>query len=453
MKPAAARASDAPTPIAPAAADALAAAMLVAIGSCIRGDIRFLVGLPITVAGFAMASRAMWRAGVERPAPWRFTIGLLLIVTAAVGLFTPSLHGPLWFEGSRRVFSLLGLAAAALFARGETPWSRRAATAVIVAAAALHLATPIAVPRPEIDVWSWTQTCIRALLHGVHPYTIRAEDAVSARDLWRTAAFYPYMPFTLVAFAPGVALFGDYRFVSALCVPATVALIRATGRHLAVGPALADAATLAFLLFPRAVELTCFGWTEPLLVVVLAAFVYCAVRAPDGAGEAIAFFLLPALKQYFLAPVLLYVAMKPPRRRLRTLASGAAVAAATLAPFLLWQWRPTLAGMITQMIAPAAPRLDSDSLVALVGAATGVYVSRWVSVASQLLVAAIAWTHLRSHGVGGLLLASALSLCATFLCGWQAFVNYYYLVSAMLLAAGLVLSARDLTPGPLILNN
>ena len=75
--------------------------------------------------------------------------------------------------------------------------------------------------------------------------------------------------------------------------------------------------------------------------------------------------------------------------------------------------------------------------------------NRWISVAVQLLVAAIAWSRLRHHGLGGLLLASALALCATFLCGWQAFVNYYYLVSAMLIAAALDLACRARTPAGL----
>jgi hypothetical protein len=429
-----------------AASDALNAAMLVAIGSSIRGDVRFLAGLSITVAGLAVAALAMWRTGTGPAVAWRSRIGPLLVATATVSLFTPSLHGPAWFEWSRRAFSLAAIGTAALIVRGDTPGSRRAVAAVIVLASAVHLAAPFAIPEPQIDVWEWTQTCIQALLHGVHPYTIRADAAVRGPDLWRTAAFYPYMPFTLVAFSPGVMLFGDYRLVSALCVPATVALIYATGRRLYLDRSLLDAATLAFLVFPRAVELTCYGWTEPLLVTAVVAFAYLAVRAPGGAAEAISFFLLPSLKQYFAAPVLLYLAAM--RTRLPALAAGIAVAAATVVPFLLWDWRSTLEGITTQMIAPSGPRLDSDSLVALVGADTGIIVSRWVSVAVQLLVAAIAWRRLRRRGLGGLLLASALALCATFLSGWQAFVNYYYLVSAMLVAAALPLSSASFTNAP-----
>ena len=136
------------------------------------------------------------------------------------------------------------------------------------------------------------------------------------------------------------------------------------------------------------------GRTEPLLVTALAAFVYLAVRAPGGAAEAIAFFLLPSLKHAFVAPVLLYLAAA--RTRLPALAAGMAVAAATVVPFLLWDWRSTIAGMTTQMIAPTGPRLDSDSLVALMGAKTGIIVSRWVSARSSCW-----WRRSRGRGFAG----------------------------------------------------
>ena len=94
-----------------------------------------------------------------------------------------------------------------------------------------------------------------------------------------------------------------------------------------------------------------------------------------------------------------------------------------------------------QMVSPVQPRMDSTSLVALVGVPTGVHVTRWVSVVVQFLVAGVAYARLRDHGLGGLLLASSLALCATFLTGWQAFMNYYYLVGEMLLLAAMVLAA------------
>jgi hypothetical protein len=119
------------------------------------------------------------------------------------------------------------------------------------------------------------------------------------------------------------------------------------------------------------------------------------------------------------------------------------VAAATIAPFGLWQWRPTLAGMVFQFGAQRIPRADAHSLAALLMATTGAYPGKWVSVASQFVVGAIAYLRLRLHGLSGLLLGSALALQATFLSGWQAFVNYYYLVGVLLLLATMTLAAQD----------
>jgi hypothetical protein len=41
------------------------------------------------------------------------------------------------------------------------------------------------------------------------------------------------------------------------------------------------------------------------------------------------------------------------------------------------------------------------------------------------------------------MLASALSLYATFLVGWQAFVNYYYFVGALLILAAMLRANTD----------
>jgi hypothetical protein len=434
-----------------AAVDSLRACLWVAIGSCVRGQLLFLVGLPVVLAGFTVAWRVMWRLGrgqqssvvdhrsPDRRVPWLPSTCLWLAAMAFVGLVAPLTIGPVSYDVAKRVYFLLGLAAVSVFFYGPARQKRRAVTAVIVAATSLHFVTVLAVPQPRIDVWIWTQSSIQALLRGVHPYTVDATDLITnVYQLGPTAALYPYMPLTLVAFAPAYALFGDYRVLSALCVPATVALNRATGRRLDLDPRFIDATTLAFLLHPRGTWLTCYGWTEPLLVMVVSAFVYLATRAPGGAAQAIAFLLLPALKQYVVAPVALFLAIMRPRASIAALA--VAVAAATVVPFLIWDWRPTVEGIAVQVVSPVQPRLDSTSLVALVGSPTGIYVTRWATVAVQFLVAGIAYARLRDHGLGGLLLASSLALCATFLTGWQAFMNYYYLVAEMLLLSAMALA-------------
>ena len=57
--------------------------------------------------------------------------------------------------------------------------------------------------------------------------------------------------------------------------------------------------------------------------------------------------------------------MKPPRASFRAILFGLTVAGLTVVPFLAWDWRSTVAGIVFQAIELKAPRLDSDSLVAL----------------------------------------------------------------------------------------
>jgi hypothetical protein len=186
------------------------------------------------------------------------------------------------------------------------------------------------------------------------------------------------------------------------------------------------------------------GWTESLLVGCAVLFVHVAIQDPRGVGQATAFLLLPALKQYVVAPVLIYlVYARQVLVRPRAIVAGVSIAVATVLPFLIWNCRATLSGMVFQLSSPTAPRMESTSLLALIAMISGGYPARWFSGVVQLVVGAIAWWRLKDHGLSGLLLASALSLLATFLVGWQAFVNYYYFIGALLILAALVRARED----------
>jgi hypothetical protein len=254
----------------------------------------------------------------------------------------------------------------------------------------------------------------------------------------------PYMPLVIVAAAPWIAVLGDCRFELAVCLPITIVLLRAAGRRLRVDHWLIDAVTLAWVLHPRATMMVIKSYQEPLLVVVLALFVYLASRDEDGYGQSIAFFLLPALKQYVVAPVLIYAAMR--RRRPWAVAIGAAVAAATIVPFVVWNARATIDGMSYLMRVPIGFRADSDSLSALAAQVFDIHSGRALGVAAQLVAGAAAWALLRRQALGGLLLASALSLLASFLLATQAFFNYYYFAGALLLCTSLVLARPEPRP-------
>jgi hypothetical protein len=424
------------------AASALRAALVLSIGSSLDGDLLFVAGLPLTIAAFAIACRAMWLAeSQQRSDRWKASSCFWLSAIAALGIVSPSTHGQIWYEVARRGYSAFGVFCVGLFGSDDAAWQRRAVIALAVAACILHLVTPLGTPQPQIDVFAWTQAAVSALLHGVHPYTIFAPDVSGgSRDVGYTLSVYPYMPATLAAYTPWFALFGDFRYGLAVCLPLTIWLVRSAGRRLGLDERITGVVTLSLVLHPGGPTMVRSGWTEPLLVLAAAAFVYFRVRWPAGYGQAIAFFLLPALKQYVVVPVALYVGMRP-RPAIRTLIVGISVAAMTVAPFIVWNWHATVDGMVFQMREPVEPRLTATSLVAFMASTTGRFPPAWTSVALQFIVGALAYARLRTTGLGGLLLGSALALFATFLGGWQAFVNYYYFVGVLLLLSAMALAA------------
>ena len=397
----------------------LRAYLLTACGSNIGGQLTLSVGLPITVAGFVAAvlsGRRARQAPATESAAWATT---WLSAMVAIGLaVAPRDHPPLWYSVLYRAVPIATVILIGVFAGGGSRAARRAVRTAVALVVLVQLLTPIAIPSPRIDVWSWTQAAVGALLHGVHPYTVRPPDVYGgAYDLGYTNTVYPYMPLTLIANAPSMALFGDYRFGLAACLAISVWLLRAAGRRLRIDEGTLDLFTLALALDGRTTYLVASGYNEPLLMVGVAAFVYVWSRWPRGTAPAVAFLLLPACKQYVLAPALLFVASLWTARAYRALAIGAAVAALTVMPFLVWGWRPTLEGIVFQVRPAVTFRADSLSITALVARVSGRVPWHWLPEATQLIVGAIAYAWLRGAGMGGLLLASALSMFASFLAG------------------------------------
>jgi hypothetical protein len=134
-------------------------------------------------------------------------------------------------------------------------------------------------------------------------------------------------------------------------------------------------------------------------------------------------------------------------RKRRATMFGTLVAAATVAPFLIWGRTATLDGILFQVRPSIGFRPDSLSVSAALAWATGWIVPWWTPLATQLVAGAVAFAWLRRCGLGGFLLASALALFASFLFGRQAFLNYYAFVSALLLLAALVFAGRSVEPG------
>ncbi|HMB95093.1 MAG TPA: hypothetical protein VKK61_03560, partial [Tepidisphaeraceae bacterium] len=164
-------------------------------------------------------------------------------------------------------------------------------------------------PKPGIDVWYFQDESTAALLHGRYPYAVRFRDLYGPEtgfyspgmsvNGWLTYSF-PYPPLMLLTTAPG-RFFGDVRWAHLVALELSAILIVAAagfgGRSIL--------ATAMLLLCPRSLLVIKVGWTEPMVLLMLAAVIYTACRAPRWLW--FSFGLLLAIKQYTIlaAPLLL----------------------------------------------------------------------------------------------------------------------------------------------------
>jgi len=416
---------------------ALYAALLLSAASAMNVRLTFVVGLPLIVAALVVAWRALRTDAAQSASASGVWVGLSML--AALVLVATGTSGGWWFEAARRTYAIAGVVVVAGVAGGHERTRRVAMSALLGAACVLLAWTPVATPSPMIDVVSWTTAATNALLSGVHPYMVQAADVYGGgRDFGFVVNVYPYMPATLLVYAPWVVLLGDFRFALAASAAIAVWLLRRAGRLASASTTMIDAATLAVVLHPQLFLIVRSGWTEPLLVVTAAGCVYLAARYPRQAVSAVALWMLPAFKQYALPPVVLQAVLsdRVPRR---AIAAGIALVAATMTPFLFWNAGATLHGTLFHMQAPVHPRLTSMSIPGLLYATGNPFPPIWLSAATELIACVAVALVARRRDLADLLIGTAIALLATFLVGWQAFVNYFYFVAG-LLALGAMLS-------------
>jgi hypothetical protein len=399
------------------------------------GELRFLAALPLVLAAGAFALRGLIRAPLPAsPAPPE-SLWALLGATTVLGTVTTGSGGPTWFEIARRSWWGAAVVLVAVAASTSARRRQRAVQIAVIGTTAIVAATPYLIPDPQIDVMAWTAAASRALAGAVHPYTVQPPDVYhGGSDFGFDVLVYPYMPATLVVFAPVMAALGDFRYALAACVPLSVWLVRRAGRAGRVDPALLDLATLALVLNPVIVRVVRSGWSEPLLIAATAAF-GLAVQRGMRAMPTVCLLMLPTVKQYVLAPTILWAAVTRTSVRRRDWIVAGAAAAATVLPFLLWNPQATLAGMLFQMRAPLHPRLASISIPGLLANVADWNVPIWLSAIAQLGVSAVLAASGLVREPAGVLLGGAIALLTTFVLGWQAFVNYYTFVAGLLVIA------------------
>lgn len=294
---------------------------------------------------------------------------------------------------------------------------------------------------PHVDCYTFERDAAESMLHGVDPFGSTHADIYDAPG---TSNFYgpgvvvdgrvqvglQYPPLTLLCLVPGYLL-GDIRFGFVLAILLSGILVFAVAPN-SRGPWLAGFLLLNPLTF--FVEYQC--WTESLVWVLLCATVYTAVKRPRWLPLALGLFL--ASKQYNVLALPFIGLLVSPftwRRYWGLLGSSLAIAAATVLPFALWNFRALWHDLVLFHLAQPF-RHDAISFAVPFPLA--------LKMGPLLLAGFVAWVTWRgTHHAAMFAAAFGLALLLFFSTSKQAFLNYHFLIWQALLLAAAIWPATD----------
>jgi hypothetical protein len=390
-----------------------------------------LAGLPFAIGSFGLLVYA-W---VRGPALGSWILPLVIASTAAMALGHNS--------PERSLLGLIlplavaqALVGVAALLRPALAGPRLLAVALALYAGAGAL-TITSAPVPYIDVLDIQQQGASDLEHGSNPYRATFTNGYTAQQ---TRAFfgedrtqlreYPYPPLSLLVTTLAHRLTGDVRWAllaAQLGIGALLfAVARAGGREASTALGIA---TLHFL-HPRGLFVLGRGWTDPMIGCALLAVLWLQQRRVRWLGPALGAFM--ALKQYsVLALPLLARAGRVPRR---AWVESLVFAAAVTVPFFAWSPADFLNDVVLFQVRQPF-RADAMSLPAFVFGVTGWRAPGALAVVGAVAALACTWSKLgRDAPSWRLPAAMGLMYLAFFLCAKQAFCNYYYFASVVVLA-------------------
>lgn len=356
-------------------------------------------------------------------------LGGALVFLLVVGVFdAPGYHleseGFRWFYVVAQLAIAVAVAVTLVWPRGR--WA--VVLSGVVLAVTLRIGMVIGSPAPVIDVFTQFQESAAHLLEGLNPYATPVSDPSNAEARFGYAvSAYAYPPANLYVQTLFYALSGDVRItnivfevLAAGCLWLIVPLARRGAAGLLV---------LLFLFQPRGLFVIEQAWNEPLLVGAAGFFLWLAATRPQSRWVVASFGIFLSLKQYLVFFALAFFAR---RRGWRWVVPAAAVIFATWLPFLIWDAESAVRnGLLFQFGTPF--RTDGLTLAAAVHRWLGWESTKWVAIGAGLAVSVVCRLKFSDERVSGPLYSSVLTTLAGFLCGSQAFANYYYFLGAMIL--------------------
>ncbi|MEY4575674.1 MAG: hypothetical protein RL701_377 [Pseudomonadota bacterium] len=286
-------------------------------------------------------------------------------------------------------------------------------------------------PVPHIDVWVWHKEALEALARGENPYAITMPNIYNDARYYdpsmvvngRVLTGFQYPPLSLYFAIPGYLL-GDYRYslLFATTLSGACMAYARPGR-------LSTAAMALWLFLPGWLQMLVCGYTEAMIVMLVALTVLCAVRRSTWLFVPLG--LLFASKQYMFVMAAPLVWLLPTstdssaRHATRNLlVSATLLAAAVTLPLFVINPKAFYECMVLlQLRQPFRP--ESLSLVAWWQAHFGARLPNWLCFASIVPAAGfVLWRCERS--AASFATGLALVSFAFFFLSKQAFPNYYF---------------------------
>lgn len=288
--------------------------------------------------------------------------------------------------------------------------------------------------KPFIDVYAITQASCDALSHGQNPYAITVPDIYQSVGGWEHAFYrpgavvngriqfgYQYMPLSLYIASAGHILGGDFRYGNLLAVTIAGGLLAYArpGWTAAAGAAL-------LLLTPKGYFVIDRGWSEPVILLFLAAVIFCACRRPGWLPWTVGLLLASKQDMIMAAPLALLLLPRP--WRWKTIWpfywKAAMTAMAVSLPMILWNAHAFWHSAVDELLRNP---FREDSLNFAAAWVLSGYTPPPTWIALVLFAAATAimlWKAPRTPA--GFAISLAVVYLSLFALTKQAFCNYYF---------------------------
>jgi hypothetical protein len=303
-----------------------------------------------------------------------------------------------------------------------------------------------ALPSPYIDVYMFHQTSSAALLQNDNPYELSEPNFYGNMNLYgselvnngRMTIGNPYPPLSIYLSSLGYFVAGDIRYshLAAIILGAVLMVCLRPGRGALLG-------AYIFLFTPRVFLVLEQSWTEPLVLLLTVAVIWCAIHHPG--WRFIALGLLIASKQYMilLSPLIVLLIPHNSSRQFWTKAVGWTIGSAFVvtAPLAFLNF-PAFLWNVGQSQFYQIFRLDSLSYAAVYAILSGQLPSQYISFGVLIIVLVLVWRY-GQRSPSGFAAAMALCLGIFFAFGKQAFCNYYFLVVGILSCAMAAIPTLD----------